>query len=435
MQRGNARQVRDLFRSGKDHPAGVRVLLQGAVYPQPDGEALRIGHLGGRRDPRTERTAAFEALVRGPVEMERVPRRQRAAPRKVARGKIVCHRVARDVIERLLDWYVARRPADDRSELGFPVELLRAARSRDPGARPDHAGAGLDEEPGLQAELARILRQRQILGARHLGDVVGVVRAGAVDRSGIKEGRVQRSIAKSDAFALRIGESEIREKLLNGGARRLEDALARQKTRAWRAVALGKIDELHAGSSMRWRSSSSTVSGTGMPSCRRCFAARAPRSPGSRISIPGCGGKALIARASRPAWRLNSPKSTKRARSSAITAPFWRWRAPSAVRSRASARSGLALTRLVMHSIRSERPEPLAPPSGRRMAASPGSVLGLPFLSSAWPCSSAVPVRLACLSFPMDRMLEAMSSAIGPFSPGTARASGAVETPAARAPW
>jgi hypothetical protein len=46
-----------------------------------------------------------------------------------------------------------------------------------------------------------------------------------------------------------------------------------------------------------------------------------------------------------------------------------------------------------------------------------------------------VPVRFACLSFPMDMMLEAMSSAIGPVSPGTARASGAVETPAARAPW
>src|SRR6266850_202756 len=103
VQRGNARQVRDLLGGGKDHPAGVRVLLQGAVDPQPDGEALRIGDLGRRRDPRAERAAAFEALVRGPVEMERVPRRQRAAPRKVARGKIVGDGVAGDVIERLLD--------------------------------------------------------------------------------------------------------------------------------------------------------------------------------------------------------------------------------------------------------------------------------------------------------------------------------------------
>src|SRR5262245_24712608 len=192
MQRGEARQVRDLLGGGEDHLARVRVLLHYAVHPKADGEALRIGDLRGGRDPRTERAAPFEALVRGPVEMEWIAGGQRAAPAKIARGEIVGDRIARDMVERPLDGHVARGLADHRDQLGFPIELLRAARTRDAGARPDHAGARrLDEKPGLQSERARILRRRQILRPSHLRDVVGVVRARAVDRPGIEQRRVE----------------------------------------------------------------------------------------------------------------------------------------------------------------------------------------------------------------------------------------------------
>src|SRR5262249_9794469 len=325
--------------------------------------------------------------------------------------------------------------ADHRGELGLPVELLRAPRSRDARERPDHAGARrLHEEPGLEPELARILRRREIVGPRHFLDVVGVVRARAVDRPGIEKRRVELHFPNRNALSLRLQRGKAWEQFLHRGAGRLEDAIAHQQPGARRAAADRKIDELHEGSSIRLRSSSITASGTGMPSRWRSSAVRAPRSPGSRISIPGCGGKALIARTSRPAWRRNSAGSTKRAKSSAITAPFWRWPGPSAVRSRASASSGFPVTRLVMHSISSDSADPFAPPSGSRIAASSASVVGFPFLSSAWPSSSGVRVIFACLSFPIDMTLEAMSSAIGPCSPGTARASGAVDTPAARAP-
>jgi hypothetical protein len=90
--------------------------------------------------------------------------------------------------------------------------------------------------------------------------------------------------------------------------------------------------------------------------------------------------------------------------------------------------------RLVMHSISRESPEPFAPPSGNGSTAARPSVVSTPLESSAEPGGSDSPLRRACISLPIDTMPEAMSSAIGPCSPGTAMASGAVDTPAARAP-
>ena len=88
-----------------------------------------------------------------------------------------------------------------------------------------------------------------------------------------------------------------------------------------------------------------------------------------------------------------------------------------------------------MHSISSASPAPFAPPSGSGSLATRASVVGFPCASSATSGGSASPLRRACASLPSDTTPEAISSAIGPSSPGTARASGAVETPAARAPW
>ena len=69
------------------------------------------------------------------------------------------------------------------------------------------------------------------------------------------------------------------------------------------------------------------------------------------------------------------------------------------------------------------------------MVAARGSVVGSPLASRANPAASVSPLRRACASLPIEITPEPISTARGSSSPGTAIESGAVETPAARAPW
>ena len=89
-----------------------------------------------------------------------------------------------------------------------------------------------------------------------------------------------------------------------------------------------------------------------------------------------------------------------------------------------------------MSSIISERPDPFAPPCGRSVSASRGSVVGLPLRSRAHPAGIGWPVLLAWTSRPRATTPVDMSSTTGPRAPpGTAIESGFVDTPATRVPW
>ena len=79
-------------------------------------------------------------------------------------------------------------------------------------------------------------------------------------------------------------------------------------------------------------------------------------------------------------------------------------------------------------------PEPFGPPSGSGMLAVFASTVASPWAVRTTPSGSDCPLRRACASAPIEIMLDAMSSAKGSSSPGTAIESGAVDTPAARAP-
>ena len=114
--------------------------------------------------------------------MERGGRGILVAPHDVPRREIVGDRVAGDVRERLLDRHVSRDLADHGGELDLPVDHLRVDRQLDPGAGPHHrAPRSLDEVPGLFSQLFHCRPGWLALGPRHLGHVIGVVRAGAVD--------------------------------------------------------------------------------------------------------------------------------------------------------------------------------------------------------------------------------------------------------------
>ena len=73
------------------------------------------------------------------------------------------------------------RAADDGGELDLPIYLLRIVGHFDGLAGVGERARGLDEVPGLQVQRVRIGLRRPAMARVHLGDVVGVVRAGAVD--------------------------------------------------------------------------------------------------------------------------------------------------------------------------------------------------------------------------------------------------------------
>src|SRR5206468_4283908 len=106
----------------------------------------RVAELVGRHDPRAERTERVEALPAIPLAA--------VEELQIARGDVVRHRVAEDVIESAVRGDVAATPANHDSELDLPVDLRGHARiDADLRIRPNHAGRGLAEED-------RLLRRR-----------------------------------------------------------------------------------------------------------------------------------------------------------------------------------------------------------------------------------------------------------------------------------
>jgi hypothetical protein len=80
------------------------------------------------------------------------------------------------------------------------------------------------------------------------------------------------------------------------------------------------------------------------------------------------------------------------------------------------------------------RPEPFGPPSGKRTSASFASVVAWPAALSTAPSGNAAPVLRAWRILPLEIVLVAMSSTIGPLPLGTAIAIGLVAMLATRAP-
>ena len=99
------------------------------------------------------------------------------------------------------------------------------------------------------------------------------------------------------------------------------------------------------------------------------------------------------------------------------------------------AMSGLFAIRLVRHWKTRASPEPFAPPAGSRIAATSGSVVGLPSAASAQSAGIGTRLSLATLSFPPAATLVAMSRVIGRWRPvGNEKAMGLLWSPAAFAP-
>ena len=95
---------------------------------------------------------------------------------------------------------------------------------------------------------------------------------------------------------------------------------------------------------------------------------------------------------------------------------------------------GAAASTLASISNMKASPEPLGPPSGSRISASFGSVVGSPAAVSTAPAGSGASVARACKILPFEIVLLDMSSAIGPLLLGTAIAIGLVAMLATRAP-
>src|SRR5260221_682911 len=190
LQRDARGQHLDLLRDGEDHLVAVRILHQLIPDPQLEPELLRIADLGSWHDPRPERTGAVEAFLAHPVEVERTGRRVLLAAAGIARREVVADGVAKHIVQRLRQGDILGRLADDGDQLDFPVDRFRERRQLD-GRTPadDRALAGLDEVPGLLAQLLHRRARRIAVRARHLRHVVGVVGAGAEDVAGIRYGR------------------------------------------------------------------------------------------------------------------------------------------------------------------------------------------------------------------------------------------------------
>ena len=96
---------------------------------------------------------------------------------------------------------------------------------------------------------------------------------------------------------------------------------------------------------------------------------------------------------------------------------------------------GLPTTRLARHSIMKDRPEPLAPPSGTRVATLAGSVVARPCASIPQPSGIGAAASRALMILPMATVEVEMSMTNGRrVLAGKAIAIGLVETPATLAP-
>ena len=95
---------------------------------------------------------------------------------------------------------------------------------------------------------------------------------------------------------------------------------------------------------------------------------------------------------------------------------------------------GAAASTLARSSNIKPRPEPFGPPSGSKISAWFGSVVGSPAALSTVFGGSGVPVARACKILPLEMVEVAMSSTIGPLPLGTAMAIGLVAMLATRAP-
>src|SRR5437588_27525 len=97
------RKMRDLLGEAEDHLGGVRILLDGAVDPQLDGEVLRVWALACRHDPGAQRAGAVEALVRDPIGLERRGIRDMRSAPAITRRKVVGDGVASDIAQCLVE--------------------------------------------------------------------------------------------------------------------------------------------------------------------------------------------------------------------------------------------------------------------------------------------------------------------------------------------
>src|SRR5690349_151456 len=180
--------------------------------------------------------------------------------------------------------------------------------------------------------------------------------------------------------------------------------------------------------------SSHSFAGIGTPDLRRAASVWLPRSPGNKISSkPARRGSALTTAASASASVRNSisGRNVSISITSIAVLAVWRVRffGPSA-----GAWIGAAASTLASISNMNANPEPLGPPSGSRISACFGSVVGSPAAVSTVPSGSDAPVARACKILPFEMVLDDISSAIRPLLLGTAMAIGLVAMLATRAP-
>ena len=201
VQGHDARGRGDLFCQGKNHLARMTVLLELAIDPQLERQVLRVGHGAGRHQARPQRAAGVVGLAGHPVEL--VEGLGRAVV--VARRKIDGHGVGRHMREGVFHAHVARRAADHRRELDFPVKGMRAYGHVHRGAWAHHG-------------IARRLHEKEqplvlLLGAghAHLGQVVVVIGTRAQDLARVAQRCQQAHVGGRQATVLEAGAGQALE--------------------------------------------------------------------------------------------------------------------------------------------------------------------------------------------------------------------------------
>jgi hypothetical protein len=202
LQRREARQDRDESSHREDHLRRGAVLHRPAVDPQLHGEVL--GSAGGRsrEHARAHGQKRIVPLAVQPIE-EAISLARLAAglEPKVAVGDIVGDGVAGDVVERafLRDGLTAA--ADDDSQLGLPVDVIRG------GGGDPHRVARIGERGGgrLPEEIREGLGALQGLSAL-LTDVLGVVARKQDDLIGITNGHEKLAILATKPGAVGLGK-------------------------------------------------------------------------------------------------------------------------------------------------------------------------------------------------------------------------------------
>src|SRR6185436_10954217 len=116
LERRDARKKTDEIAQPVDHVRGVRLHHGLAILRHVDAHVLRFGDLVRGHDPRPQPAEGIEALAD-------VARVVAALPPRVADADVPAHRVAVDVIERLLRRDLSRGAADDGAELAFVIHM------------------------------------------------------------------------------------------------------------------------------------------------------------------------------------------------------------------------------------------------------------------------------------------------------------------------